>query len=374
MAYNVLKGKVEGSVDQHGDQEIGGVKVFKNTVSASVFWDTDAQSPCATIKDVAVTEIKGQSKGGVLTYDSEGVLKTDYRFTFIDDTVKVKHVKANTIAASAEKLINLPTDKFDGEIDATFINYSEGLQNVRGALRVKTTDCLSVDDEGIGIKLEPESGLWLKGNKLTVDLRKTERINSGGQNLSDDDLLLVSDVSTNRTNNTSLKNLYDNYISLKVPHASGPVGSLQIKGKSEFESCPKLNYDVAESALKVEGKIKSRAVHVDKKLVCDGAVYHSITKTSDAVYQVVDSDYTILCDSSANKITVELPAPCNSAGRILVIKKANSDRYKINSNVVEIRCEESKIDISDSVILKSNYSARTLQSDGETWLVINKIG
>ena len=134
MAYNVLKGKVEGSVDQYGDQEIDGVKVFKNTVSASVFWDTDAQSPCATIKDVAVTEIKGRSKGGVLTYDSEGVLKTDYRFTFIDDTVKVKHVEANTIAASAKKLINLPTDKFDGEIDATFINYSEGLQNVRGAL------------------------------------------------------------------------------------------------------------------------------------------------------------------------------------------------------------------------------------------------
>ena len=59
MAYNVLKGKVEGSVDQHEDQEIGGVKVFKNTVSASVFWDTDAQSPCATMKDVAITKIQG---------------------------------------------------------------------------------------------------------------------------------------------------------------------------------------------------------------------------------------------------------------------------------------------------------------------------
>ena len=48
MAYNVLKGKVEGSVDQHADQEIEGVKVFKNTISASIFYDTDAQSPCAT--------------------------------------------------------------------------------------------------------------------------------------------------------------------------------------------------------------------------------------------------------------------------------------------------------------------------------------
>ena len=374
MAYNVLKGKVEGSVDQHADQEIGGVKVFKNTVSASVFWDTDAQSPCATMRDVAVTHIKGRSKGGVLTYDSKGVIGTDYRFTFINDTLKVKHLNVDTIAGSAEKLNKLPTDKFDGEIDATFLNYSEGLQNVRGALRVKTTDCLSVNEAGIGIKLEPECGLWLKGNKLTIDPTKTERINSGGQNLSDDDLLLVSDISANKTNNTTLKNLYDSYISLKVPHASGPVGSLQIKGNSEFESCPKLNYDIAESALKVEGKIKSKTVHVDRKLVCDGAVYHNITKTSDAVYQVTDSDYTILCDSSTNKITVELPAPCNSAGRVLVIKKANSNRYKLNSNTVEICCEESKIDLSDSVVLKSNYSTRTLQSDGETRLVINKIG
>ena len=374
MAYNVLKGKVEGSVDQHADQEIGGVKVFKNTVSASVFWDTDAQSPCATMRDVAVTHIKGRSKGGVLTYDSKGVISTDYRFTFINDTLKVKHLNVDTIAGSAEKLSKLPTDKFDGEIDATFLNYSEGLQNVRGALRVKAADCLSVNETGIGIKLEPECGLWLKGNKLTIDPTKTERINSGGQNLSDDDLLLVSDISTNKTNNTTLKNLYDSYISLKVPHASGPVGSLQIKGKSEFESCPKLNYDIAESVLKVEGKIKSKTVHVDRKLICEGAVYHNITKTCDAVYQVADSDYTILCDSSQNKITVQLPAPCNSEGRIVVIKKANSDRYKLNSNTVEICCEESKIDLNDSVVLKSNYSTRTLQSDGEAWYIINKIG
>ena len=63
MAYNVLKGAVEGSVDQHGDQEINGVKVFKNTVSASVFWDTDAQSPCATMKDVAINKVTGTTKG-----------------------------------------------------------------------------------------------------------------------------------------------------------------------------------------------------------------------------------------------------------------------------------------------------------------------
>ena len=68
-----------------------------------------------------------------------------------------------------------------------------------------------------------------------------------------------------------------------------------------------------------------------------------------------------------------LPPPCNNKGRVLVIKKVNSDRYKLNSQPVEILCEESKIDISDSIILKSNYSTRTLQSDGDTWHVINKI-
>ena len=71
MAYNILKGTVEGSVDQHADQEIGGVKIFKNTVSASVFYDTDSQSPCATLKDVAITDIKGAAKNSVLIADKE---------------------------------------------------------------------------------------------------------------------------------------------------------------------------------------------------------------------------------------------------------------------------------------------------------------
>ena len=159
-----------------------------------------------------------------------------------------------------------------------------------------------------------------------------------------------------------------------MPHAVGSKGSIQFKGAKEFESSPKFSYDLVDDTLKVEGKVKGKVIQANKKLVCQGAVYLNITKTSDSVYQVMDSDYTILCDSSQNKITVQLPAPCNSEGRVIVIKKANSDRYKLNSNTVEICCEESKIDLSDSVVLKSNYSTRTLQSDGETWYVINKIG
>ena len=81
MAYNVLKGNVAGSVDQHADQEIDGVKVFKNTISASVFYDTDAQSPCATIKDVAITRIEGAARNSILTYNGGTTATANTRAT-----------------------------------------------------------------------------------------------------------------------------------------------------------------------------------------------------------------------------------------------------------------------------------------------------
>ena len=374
MAYNILKGKVEGSVDQYGDQEIDGVKVFKNTVSASVFWDTNAQSPCATLKDVAVTEIKGKHVGGVLTYNSENTLQASYNFTYKDNTLNVQNLNASNIAGSGKGLHDLPADRFNNKISANFLDYSQGLQNVRGSLQIKAADGIITSEDGIALNIDSESGLWLKAGNLTIDPTRAEKINSRGQNLSDDDLLIVSDVSTGKTNNTTLKNLYDNYIGLKVPQSSGIVGSIQLKGKSGFDSSAKLSYDTSNDVLKVENKIRTKQVIIDKSLMCAGAVYHNVTKTSDTTYQVTENDYTILCDSSNNKVLVELPPPCNSTGRVLIIKKTNSDRYKLNSNLVEIRCEESRIDLSDSVVLKSNYSARTLQSDGETWHVTNKIG
>jgi hypothetical protein len=374
MAYNVLKGNVEGSVDQHGDQEIDGVKVFKNTVSASVFWDTDAQSPCATMKDVAITKINGGTKGAFLLFEDDKTVKTHHNLTYEDGTLYARRIKALTFVGSAGGLDNIPADKFNAKIGAQFIEHSHGLHNVRGSLQVKPGDCVTVDEAGISIKVNNACGLSLKSGKLTIDPSKADPINRQGQNLSDNDLLLVSDISSNETKNTSLKNLYDGYLKLKVPHAAGPVGAVQIKGNTEFQSSAKLTYDISTNSLNVDGKVKTNSVEIDKKLVCQGAVYHNITKTSDKEYKVKDSDHTILCDSSNNKVKVRLPAPCNSTGRILIIKKANSDQYKLNSNVVEIHCEESKIDISDSVILKSNYSTRTLQSDGEAWYVINKIG
>ena len=50
-----------------------------------------------------------------------------------------------------------------------------------------------------------------------------------------------------------------------------------------------------------------------------------------------------------------------------------TDYSDLLSNVRDYTETDSN-DLSDSIILKSNYSTRTLQSDGEAWLVINKIG
>ena len=85
MAYNLFKGVVEGSVDQYGDQEIDGVKIFKNTISASVFYDTDAQSPCATIKNVAIEKIKAGAPNALLIYGGQKNAYTDHGLRFDKD-------------------------------------------------------------------------------------------------------------------------------------------------------------------------------------------------------------------------------------------------------------------------------------------------
>jgi hypothetical protein len=320
-----------------------------------------------------VRSVAGKTKNGILIYDADGDAKTSYDLTYVEGKLNVKTVNANVVAGSAAKMFDIPTDKFDGLIGAYDLQLSNGLHNVRGDLQVKAAAGISVDEEGVSLQLEKGCGLALKSNKLTLDISQVSKINDRGQNASDDDLLLLTDVSAGSVRSTTLKNIYDGYLKLKVPHAAGKSGDIQFKGNAEFDSCSNLKYDAAENTLKVEGKINGQNIIASDKLVCEGSVYNSIKRITDSTHDVTESDYTLICDTHKNKITVMLPPPCNNKGRVLVIKKVNSDRYKLNSQPVKIVCEESKIDISDSVILKSNYSTRTLQSDGDTWHVINKI-
>jgi hypothetical protein len=374
MAYNVLKGKVEGSVDQYGDQEIEGKKVFKNAISASVFYDTDSESPCATIKDLAVKEINGKTKNGILTYDSEGVIKTSHNFLFDGECLRTNIVKAKFVVGSAQHMSQIPANKFDDKINANHLNFGRGLREVRDELQISAHNGLSVDEDGVGISLSSVSGLSIKSKNLVVDITKTPPITREGQNISDQDMLLISDISRKETNSTTVKNLFDSYINPRLHKPSGKSDEIQFMHQKQFSSSGNLTFNGDTNVLSVDGKIKTNVVNVNSSLRCAGSVYHNVSKTTEKNYHVGDGDYTILCDASNNKIKVSLPPAINHSGRVVIVKKANSDKYKLNSNHIEIVCEEGRIDINDSITVKMNYSSRTLQSDGENWWIIGTKG
>ncbi len=376
MAYNVLKGAVEGSVDQHGDQEIGGIKVFKNTISASVFYDTDAESPCATMKDVAIKKIKGNINDGIIIADKQHGARTHHNLTYNSDsqTLDVKNINASTIAGSGIYLHTIPTDKFVSKINANFVDYGSGLQNVRGKLQVKLSQGLFMEEDSLSVAVANNSGLYFEDNKLTTDIAKVEKINLAGQNLSDDDLLLVSDISLGKTKSTTIRNLFDSYINMKIPHASGNKNEIQLKGRTGFESTAAFSFNTDSNSLNVEGKISSINTQIKNKLVCEGSVYKKIRTVKEENYEVQSDDYTILCDASNNKMNVNLPPPVNNQGRVLIFKKANSNQYKLNDNEITLSCKEGKIDIGNNELIKMNYSSRTLQCDGENWWIIGTKG
>ena len=374
MAYNILKGVVEGSVDQHADQEINGIKVFKSTISASVFYDTDAQSPCATLKDVAIKKIKGATQNALLIYDVESGAKTVHNLKYSEDTLSAKNIEASSIKASGEDLYNIPSDKFLNKIPANFVEHGYGLHGIDNKLQVKASDGLRCDEDGIEIDLMPNNCLSIKNNKLIIDPQNAESINKDGQNLSDKDLIIVADISAGNIKKTDLSNFYTSYLSLKVPHAAGEAGQIQIKGKKEFEANSNLRFESSTDTLQVNGRIKSNTIIAKSKMICEGAVYQNITTTSQQLYNVESYDYTIVCDASNNKVTIKLPAPQNNRGRTIVVKKANKDKYKLNSNLVSVVCDEGRIDINNNTDIKMNFSTKTFQSDGENWWIIGSYG
>ncbi len=373
MAYNVLKGTVEGSVDQHGNQNIGGTKVFKNAVSASAFYDVSAESPCATLKDVPVRKITGGSEGCVLVFQGNAIARAETLLTFRDKELITRTVRADKFIGSGELLTQLPSDQFTKAIRARHIAHSHGLRDVRGNLQVKTAEGLRVNENGVGIDLNSSCALSIVNKKLTVDPARSKNIHSEGHNLSDSDLLLVSDVSRQGTYHTTLQNLYENYIKIKTPSPAGAPSQLQIKAPNGFAATPALSYDTQKNLLNVGGQTKTIDLVVEESIKCNGAVIKNIKMITDSDYEVSADDYTILCDTNAHskdKTTITLPPACNHAGRILVIKKASSNKYSIKSGLVVISSPEANIDINSEMTIKMNYSSRTLQCDGTNWWLI----
>jgi len=375
MAYNVLKGSVDGSVDQHGDQEIEGVKIFKSTISASVFYDTDSQSPCATMKDVAITKINKHAKNSILVYDGGTTATGHYNLTFDGQMLETKKIVAEKISGNGSGLTQLPPNKFTGPIEAQFLSLGSGLMNKRGNLHVKTGPGLVTEAGSVTISISPDSGLTFKDKKLNIDPTKVQDIRESGQNLSDVDVLLVADVSSGKTRGTNLQNFYESYIKIKNPQPAGSTTEVQLKGNTGFDATSNLSYNTKTDELNVDGKINTKQIKITGNLKCEGSVFGNIKKITCEKYEVESHDYTILCDAEKAPISVIVPPACDNVGRIITIKKVNTDKYNLRSYPVTIISDPTEtIDFKESITIKMNYSSCTLQSDGENWWVIGSRG
>ena len=381
MAYNVLKGAVEGSVDQHGDQEIDGIKIFKNVVSASVFYDTDAQSPCATEDKVAVERIVSEKAGAILTYQGEKTAQCYHNLLFDGRTLRTDNAVISRITGSGCGLRDLPANKLIGEVPAHSISYGSGLEAHKQKLRVSAGDGISVNGDGTSVALLPNGGLGIKSRKLVLDPENALDIKGNGQNLSDPDLLVVYDITRREIRHTTLQNLYDGFLNFKVPHPGGTKNSIQFKGAKEFDGNSNFTFEPKNNTLALKGTLRSLSVQTSKKiesngdLEINGALYKNVKVVSDTEYDFQDTDNTVLFDTTDQHIVATLPPAKDNCGRIITIKKICENKYKlISSYRLTIKSEGGKLDFSSEIVLKVNYSVRTFHSDGSNWWIINRSG
>jgi len=380
MAYNVLKGKIGGAVSTDANEEIGGVKIFKNTISASVFYDTDAESPCATMKDVAFKKLSGGSKNALVTYQGDDTAKAEYNLTFDGEFLSTKNVRADNFIGGATGLTNLPVDQFNAKVPAHTLNLGSTVVNMRGKLQVKGNNGIEISEEGLCVNAHPHGALGFKNRQLIVDPTRCQNITAHGQNLSDNDVILVHDSSRGETRKTTLTNLYSSYINSKIPHAAGSTHSLQFKGMTGLGGSPQLTFDPTSNVLNLDGTMVAAVIRVTDGMTLEGAVhlqgsvFNNIITVSSENYEVAPNDYTILCDTTKNSTTVLLPVASECKGRVLIIKKINVDTYNLRSYPLIIKVDEGSLDFHKKVTLKTTYSCRTFQSDGDRWWIINKSG
>ena len=375
MAYNVLKGSVAGSVDQHADQEIDGVKVFKSTISASVFYDTDAESPCATMKDVAITEINGATRNSILTYNGGTAVQANFSLIYEKNTLFTEKLVAKQIAGSGRRLVELPANKFIEPISAQYIHHGPGLSDVRGILQPNLGAGIRIEDEKITLSVSPLGALNLQNEQLVVDPSRAENIVSNGQTLSEDDLLVVSDVSKRRVNNVTLSQLYDNYIDTRIAKPAGNKNEIQFKNRRKFDSSSKLTYDDNSSLLKNEGVFNTLEAQVENSLICRGSIHKNIKMISnESLYEIQPPDHTLLVDTYKCAVKIILPPAVNNKGRIIVVKKTNTDKYNIRSTPVVIESAGDLIDQKEQISIKMNYAVRELHSDGVSWWITGATG
>tara|TARA_B100000085_G_scaffold85514_1_gene77073 strand:+ start:2075 stop:3229 length:1155 start_codon:yes stop_codon:yes gene_type:complete len=383
MAYNLLKGAVEGSVDQHADQEINGIKIFKNTISASAFWDTDDGMPCITENNVGITKISNKTPGGLLVYRGDKTASSHHSLNFDGEILTVHHAHIHHLSGDGSSLKGVPAEHLSGKVLASQIQLGDEFKSHKGLLKINIKDGLVSNDEGLSVNLGTQSGLDFKNGKIVLNPLNAPDVKANGQNMRDTDLILIYDMREKQIKHTTFRNVYDSYINTRVPNAKGSKNCVQFRGQRTFEGNDSFTYEPENKTLTVQGQIRTNTSEISTKLEINGAaeingaVYKKIITVTDSSYNFTSSDNTILFDTSKGAITATLPAASENYGRILTIKKiaADENKYKVKgTHKLLIKTEGESIDFSKEITLTSNYSSRVIQSDGNKWWIINRSG
>jgi hypothetical protein len=81
-------------------------------------------------------------------------------------------------------------------------------------------------------------------------------------------------------------------------------------------------------------------------------------------YSLIETDHTVLFDTTSATLTATLPAASSHTGRMFVIKKTAS------ANTLNITATSGNIDGQSSIPITDQYDATTVQSDGTNWHII----
>jgi len=380
MAYNVVKGKVGSIVGKDIDQEVGGKKTFLNPIRANGFYDLQKQSAVATLNDLPIVHLSGSRYNSVITLSGQRSVRAHDSLRFDGKVMKVPVVKADELHGSARGLKDIPSNKFISPVTAGDIRHDQGLTSVNGALQVKAADGVRVTADGVGVHLFHQGGLSLKGPKLMIDPRRTPNVKQGGQNLHDADLVIVQDSSRGDVRHTTLSNLYEGHIKTKVPHPAGGKYNVQFRGNTGFAASPNFCFEPGNNILAVNGQVNTNTllvlggVRIEGTTHLSAAVINNVTTVTAETYQVQSGDYTILADTTKNTITIALPPAVNHAGRVINIKKINSNTYRLNTNNLVVKADGGKIDSFTESVFKMNNTSRVFQSDGNTWWIMGSRG
>jgi hypothetical protein len=208
MAYNILKGKVEftgengnleNTVDLSSPQSIAGVKTFTDAITASAFYDGAGNEVAAPV----ITGLTTPLSGRVPYFNSTNSLSASGLLTYVTGVLS-----SQVYSGSGQGLTDLPGDKFQSSISASFIAFGNGLYSNSNQLAVTGGAGISASwGAGVHVREHTYGGLNFVDAKLIVDPTTLRDIGSAGQQLASSDKFIVADVASPDPASPAVKSL-----------------------------------------------------------------------------------------------------------------------------------------------------------------------